>query len=648
MKVPRLPGECPGGRRSRETGSGVASGPVVMGSVEDDRGRVPLARRARAWLAAFTLAAFAGRAAAAASDTVYVDAANPDCRSTATGTAADPYCTISRAITVHHAPGTVILVRPGTYREQVTVPASGLSGQPITFLAQSEPGQPVVIEGADDFGSDTLWSAAGGGVWLASSVNWIPSQVRSHGDRPSSWTGAIAGMPVDAWQYVAGTGLYVNAGGDPATQGVSVGHRSYGFYLPNRQYVDIEGFNILEANDRGILLNAGSDQVELLGNVVRWPAAIGIQAVGSTHVHIAENLVTECGDHGISLISGSTGCTIEQNESSYNAYPPERRANGLYLFGSPANVIRGNRWHHNQDTGQHVQSGSNDVISVQNVSWANGDHGFDHLFATGSVNVGDVAYANYKDGFSFEGDATGCQIHDCIAVDNGLTTNEVDLWVDDDSMTGFVSNDNIFWNSTPQLPIKQGLNRYGVSAWAAWSGDDNRTLQLDPLFMDPAGGDFHLRAGSPAIDDANSDLPDWPATDAAGVQRMDDPQTPNLGRGPVLFADRGAYEFVPDPAIAGVPPGGRVEPDLRVEPNPMRSASEIRFRTDRAGPLSVALYDLSGRRVRTLLGGMAAPGEQRLTVDARGDDGRTLEAGVYFVRVQDPEGERSRRLLLLR
>ncbi len=36
-----------------------------------------------------------------------------------------------------------------------------------------------------------------------------------------------------------------------------------------------------------------------------------------------------------------------------------------------------------------------------------------------------------------------------------------------------------------------------------------------------------------------------------------------------------------------------------------------------------------------------------MTLDARGDDGRRLGAGVYFVRVQGPDGERSRRLLLL-
>src|SRR5262249_44192497 len=54
---------------------------------------------------------------------------------------------------------------------------------------------------------------------------------------------------------------------------------------------------------------------------------------------------------------------------------------------------------------------------------------------------------------------------------------------------------------------------------------------------------FHLQPGSPAIDNANSGVPSWPATDAEGHARSDDPGPPNRGLGPVTFADRGALEF---------------------------------------------------------------------------------------------------------
>jgi parallel beta-helix repeat protein len=449
---------------------------------------------------------------------------------------------------------------------------------------------------------------------------------------------------------VPGAGVYVNLGGDPSTQDVHIGRRRYGFYLPNREYIRIEGFTLLEPDDRGIQLNNGSNHVEIVNNVVRWSGNIGIQAIGTRDSRIAGNIVSGCGDHGISLISGSTRCTIEGNESSFNADPAKRRANGLYLFGCPANTIRGNHWHHNQDSGQQVQSGSDSVLSIQNVSWANGDHGFDHLHARFGTTVGDVAYGNYKDGFSFEGNAVGHTIYNSIAVENGLTTNEADLWVDDSSTVEFHSNANVFWNSTSQPPIKRGLNRYAsVSGWADSSGQDVLSLQADPLFADPEAGDFHLKESSPAIDNAESDVPFWPATDASGAARVDDPQTPNTGVGPTAFADRGAYEYqVQGTTTAGAPGHPAREPALLIRPNPMRAEAEIRFDTRRDGPLSVALYDLGGRCVRMLrAGGSAAAGTQRFTLNARAGDGRPLQAGVYFVRVQGPDGVRSSRLLVI-
>ncbi len=64
-------------------------------------------------------------------------------------------------------------------------------------------------------------------------------------------------------------------------------------------------------------------------------------------------------------------------------------------------------------------------------------------------------------------------------------------------------------------------------------------------------------------------------------------------------------------------------------PNPFRGTSTIRFRLAEAGQVSLALFDVSGRRVRTLLEGVQGEGEHEVQLDATG-----LPSGVYFYRLE--------------
>jgi flagellar hook assembly protein FlgD len=71
-----------------------------------------------------------------------------------------------------------------------------------------------------------------------------------------------------------------------------------------------------------------------------------------------------------------------------------------------------------------------------------------------------------------------------------------------------------------------------------------------------------------------------------------------------------------------------------VAPNPCNPRTRITWWQPRAGPATVTVYDLAGRRVRTLHAGERAAG--RHAVDWQGDDrhGRRAPAGLYLVRVQ--------------
>ena len=92
--------------------------------------------------------------------TFIVDGSSAACSDSGSGSVVQPYCTISAALRDRGGPGVTIAVRPGIYREQVSVPASGAAGSPLVIQAAAGG---VVVDGADDFGSASQWASFSGG-----------------------------------------------------------------------------------------------------------------------------------------------------------------------------------------------------------------------------------------------------------------------------------------------------------------------------------------------------------------------------------------------------------------------------------------------------------------------------------------------------
>ena len=88
------------------------------------------------------------------------------------------------------------------------------------------------------------------------------------------------------------------------------------------------------------------------------------------------------------------------------------------------------------------------------------------------------------------------------------------------------------------------------------------------------------------------------------------------------------------PPVTALAPDSPV-PLLRApEPNPFRDRTEVRFSLPAAAESRLAVFDVTGRRVRELAMGVLATGEHRVVWDGRDDAGRLVGTGSYFLRLE--------------
>jgi hypothetical protein len=130
--------------------------------------------------------------------------------------------------------------------------------------------------------------------------------------------------------------------------------------------------------------------------------------------------------------------------------------------------------------------------------------------------------------------------------------------------------------------------------------------------------------------------------------------TPDAARGVAVVGD---YAYVAD-GISGlqvVPaqcsatgidePGPRDVPDsvmltiLSLSPNPFSPPTEISFESRRSSHVTMDIYDVCGRRVRTVPLGALGPGLHWTRWDGRDGSGDTVPSGVYFVRLSGSDGQ---------
>ena len=86
-----------------------------------------------------------------------------------------------------------------------------------------------------------------------------------------------------------------------------------------------------------------------------------------------------------------------------------------------------------------------------------------------------------------------------------------------------------------------------------------------------------------------------------------------------------------------------------VRPNPFRDATVLDFSIGRRGRVSLSVYDIMGRQVKSVARGLwLEAGPQSLRWDGRSESGAIAPAGVYFIRLETEAGHWSRPVVRLK
>jgi parallel beta-helix repeat protein len=429
--------------------------------------------------------------AASASTTYIVDNTNPACSDTASGsgTATQPFCTLTKAA-AKAVSGDTVQVIAGTYPGSSVSPASG-----VTFTAN----QGVTISGG-------------------------PSGAK--------------GFSISGKNNVVVSGFIIT------------GTPSYGIYVNSSSNITVSG-----------------NTVSFSGQPVSGQSASGIYLSSLTGGLIKNNVTHDNAAHGILLTGSTTGVTVQGNTSYHNAYQWQRNANGIDVV-APGNSIIGNVTYANEDTGINMYTGGDNTLIAGNVTYGNGDHGIDDFDVTGGRIISNTVYGNCTDGINVEGTSGNYDIENNVSMNNAtgavinptpIATNPStgqpyytnpcnrrigNIGVYDSAPASTTANYNLVWQTGSSAKYTWAGTTYNtLTALQNATGQEAHGLFGDPKFANAGAANFHLTAGSPAIDSANSLATGEQSTDILGNPRVDDPATSNTGNPSGSFYDRGAYEY---------------------------------------------------------------------------------------------------------
>ena len=236
-----------------------------------------------------------------------------------------------------------------------------------------------------------------------------------------------------------------------------------------------------------------------------------------------------------------------------------------------------------------------------------------------------------------------------VAVDPSNTSRVFCLGYENSTYTlYYTENEGSSWNSTPASGYTGSVNDILVSPWngdhlaaasgsglfistdggSSWSAVSAGFSSANQLFTDPISGDLFIATGDQGV----WLMEDWTGTPVQAGSGLDFPAV-NCVRmaGEYLFAGtagNSVWRVLAETGISHEDPGSTgASAEITISPNPISSQATISFTLPRATTGSLAVYDLTGRRVMEVSSGDFAEGSSSFSIA-----GQELAPGLYFAR----------------
>lgn len=465
------------------------------------------------------------------------------------------YTTIAQINGASFIAGDSVLLRKGdTWREQLIVPSSGYSGNPIVFGSYGTGNNPI-ISGSNIYSG---FSNAGSNVWDISATTQ-PNVVLKSRNLQTKVASKAAITSEGKW-YWTGNVLSIYATSDPSGT-VEAGYRNRALDTNDKSYLTFDGITFECANQLyGSMIyttHSTENDVKFYNCTIQYSAGSGFRVGGSADGNTVGCLIDNCtirynwNDGIFSQYDGDitiNNCQIYSNGliptqefngifgklggfkiTNCNIYDNGRYlglAHGIYQYITNGAVTITNCTIHDQPNGSAIRLRGSGIVA-QCTLYNNSDAGVNmdtnDIYNVTYTLVSNLIYGNHVNGV-IKGGASATGTVDLIMYNNTVYhTGSAEVLAIAQLIKSIVLKNNIFYSSASRLigfeyrpttstidyniylrsdgidnrwKAGNGVYCYTIAEWQA-QGFDTHGYYVDPLFISTS--DFQLQSTSTAI-----------------------------------------------------------------------------------------------------------------------------------------------------